>query len=60
MFIYAEYKHDLDNTLNQYDEAGSIDNIFSAIGRKSNIPWKLAFVDKKRIEFANYHFNEFS
>ena len=60
MFIYAEYKHDLDNTLNQYDEAGSIDNIFSAIGRKSNIPWKLAFVDKQRIEFANYHFNGFS
>lgn len=59
-FIYAEYKHDLDNSVSQYDEAGSLDNIFSTIGRKSNVPWKLAFVDKKRIEYFNSYFNGFS
>lgn len=59
-FIYAEYKHDIDNSVSQYDDAGSLDNIFSTIGRKANIPWKLAFTDKKRIEFYNSFFNGFS
>ncbi len=59
-FIYAEYKHDIDNSVSQYDDAGSLDNIFSTIGRKANVPWKLAFTDKKRIEFYNSFFNGFS
>lgn len=60
MFVYAEYKHDLDNSVNQYDDAKSIDNIFSSIGRKANVPWKLAFVDKQRLEFYNRYYNGFS
>lgn len=59
-FIYAEYKHDLDNSVSQYDDAGSLDNIFSTIGRKSGVPWKLAFVDKKRFEYYHSYFNGFS
>ncbi|MBK7691616.1 MAG: hypothetical protein IPJ31_11025 [Bacteroidetes bacterium] len=59
-FIYAEYKHDIDNSVSQYDDAGSLDNIFSTIGRKANVPWKLAFTNKKRIEFYNSFFNGFS
>ncbi|MBL7767055.1 MAG: carboxypeptidase-like regulatory domain-containing protein [Chitinophagaceae bacterium] len=59
-YIYAEYKHDIDNTVNQYDAAGSLDNIFSSIGRKSGVPWKLAFVDKQRLEYYNSYFNGFS
>lgn len=60
MYLYAEIKHDLENNTNQYDESKSIDNIFSSIGRKKNIPWKLAFVDKQRFEFYNSYFNGFS
>lgn len=60
MFLYAEYKHDLDNNVNQYDDAGTMDNIFGAIGRKPGIPWKLAFVDKQRLEFYKSNFNGFS
>ncbi len=59
MYLYAEYKHDLDNSVNSYDQAGSIDNIFSAIGRKPNVPWKLSFVDKQRIEFYKSSFSGF-
>jgi len=60
IYVYAEYKHDLDISVNQYNEAGSFDNIFSAIGRKAGIPWKLAFVDKQRIEFFKNNFSGFS
>lgn len=60
MYVYAEYKHDLDNSNNQYDASGSFDNVFSRIGRKKGVPWKLAFVDKQRLEFFNSHFNGFS
>ncbi len=60
MYLYAEYKHDLDYSVNQYDDAGSFDNVFSAIGRKPGVPWKLAFVDKQRIEFFKSNFNGFS
>ncbi len=59
-FIYAEIKHDIDNNVSSYDDAGSLDNIFSTIGRKPNVPWKLAFVDKKRLEYFNSWFNGFS
>lgn len=59
MYIYAEYKHDIDNAVNSYDDAGSIDNIFGAIGRKK-VPWKLAFTDYQRIEFYKSYFNGFS
>ena len=59
-YIYAEYKHDLDYNVNQYDDAGSFDNVFSAIGRKPNVPWKLAFVDKQRIEFYKSTLNGFA
>jgi hypothetical protein len=58
-FLYAEVKSDIDNTVNQYDDAGSFDNIFSAIGRKSNVPWKLAFVEKQRLEYMNSTYNGF-
>lgn len=60
MYIFAEIKHDLENNTNQYDETRSLDNIFSTIGRKKNVPWKLAFVDKQRFEFYNSYFNGFS
>ena len=60
MYVFAEIKHDLENNTNQYDETRSIDNIFSSIGRKKNIPWKLAFVDKHRIEFFNSYYSGFS
>lgn len=58
-FLFAEIKSDLDNTVNQYDDAASIDNIFSSIGRKPNIPWKLAFVEKQRLEYMRSYFNGF-
>lgn len=58
-FIYAEVKHDLENNVNQYDDARSLDNIFSSIGRKSNVPWKLAFADKYRLEYMKSFFNGF-
>lgn len=60
MFVYAEIKKDIDNSVSLYDDSKSIDNIFSSIGRKSNIPWKLAFVEKQRIEFYKRYFNGFS
>ena len=60
MYVFAEVKHDLENNTNPYDETRSIDNIFSSIGRKKNIPWKLAFVDKQRIEFFNSYYSGFS
>lgn len=58
-YIFAEYKHDIDNNVSNYDDAGSLDNIFSTIGRKPNVPWKLAFVDKKRIEYFNSFYDGF-
>ncbi|MBL7752992.1 MAG: carboxypeptidase-like regulatory domain-containing protein [Chitinophagaceae bacterium] len=60
MYLYAEYRHDIDNTVNQYDNSASIDNVFSSIGRKGNVPWKLAFVDKTRFEFMQSFFSGFS
>lgn len=60
MYLFAEYKYDIDNTVSQYDNSASIDNIFSNIGRKSGVPWKLAFVNKQRLEFFNSYFNGFS
>ncbi len=60
MFIYAEVKKDIDNSVSLYDDSKSIDNIFSSIGRKSNIPWKLAFIERQRIEFYKRFFNGFS
>jgi hypothetical protein len=60
MYLYAEHRHDVDNTVNQYDQSASIDNIFSSIGRKKNVPWKLAFVTKTRFEFMQSFFNGFS
>lgn len=59
MYIYIDYKHDIDNSANQYDETRGIDNIFGSIGRK-NVPWKVAFVDKLRFEFYKSYFNGFS
>jgi hypothetical protein len=55
-FLFAEIKKDVDNSVSQYDDAASIDNIFSSIGRRPNIPWKLAFVEKQRLEYMrSYH-----
>ena len=51
-FIYAEIKKDLDNSISSFNETGSLDNIFSFLGRRPGIPWKLAFVDKMRLEYA--------
>lgn len=59
-YVYAEVKHDLDNSTNQYDDARPVNNIFSSIGRKANVPWKLAFVEKQRVEFFNSWHNGFS
>lgn len=52
-YLFGEIKHDIDNTTGVYDDAKSFDNIFNSLGRKNNVPWKLAFVDKQRIEFYN-------
>lgn len=60
MYLFAEIQHDIDNSMSQYDEAGSLDNIFSSIGRKKGVPWKLAFVDKQRFEFYNSYHSGFS
>lgn len=51
-FLYAEVKHDLDNSISSFNETGSLDNMFSFLGRRPGIPWKLAFVDKYRLEYA--------
>ncbi len=60
-YIYLSYKRDVDNTVSFYDNgAGSIDNAFSTIGRKSWVPWKLLFIDSKRGEFYNETHNGFS
>lgn len=53
MYVYSEIKSDIENNTNIYDQTRSIDNVFSRIGRKQGIPWKLAFVDKQRLEFFN-------
>lgn len=58
-YIYAEIKSDIDNTVSQYDEAGSVDNIFNFLGRRKNIPWKLAFVEKQRLEYMTSSYNGF-
>lgn len=53
-YINLTYKYDLDNQLNYYDyNTAGLDNFFSTLGRKKNIPWKLVFVDQKRVEFFN-------
>jgi len=55
MYLYGEYKHDVDNSVNQSDGAGTIDNIFGTIGRK-NVPWKLAYTDKQLVEtYKSFH-----
>ncbi len=60
-YINVNYKKDVDNSVSVYDtDAGSIDNVFSTIGRKNNVPWKLLFTDKKRIEFFNENHLGFS
>lgn len=60
-YIYLSYKKDVDNSVSSYDtRGGSIDNTFNNIGRKSNIPWKLLFIDSKRGEFYNETHNGFS
>lgn len=59
-YIYAEYKKDIDNNVSNYDDAGSLDNVFSTIGRKPNVPWKLAYVDVKRIEYFKSNFQGLS
>jgi hypothetical protein len=59
IYLYGEWKHDLDNHVNNYDDAGSLDNIFGTLGRKK-VPWKLAFVDQQRFEFFRSYFNGFS
>jgi hypothetical protein len=59
-YVFAEYQHDVENSVNQYDDVGSIDNIFNALARKRGVPWKLAFVEKQRVEFFNSFFSGFS
>lgn len=60
MYLFAEYKRDVDNSVSTYDETRSFDNIFSTLGRKKNVPWKLGFTERERIEFYNSYFNGFS
>ncbi len=57
--LYAYYAHDISQSTNYYDQLGS-DNIFSAMFRKSGIPWKLAFADDYRVEFYKQYFSGFS
>lgn len=58
-FLFAEVKRDIDNSVSEYDEAGSIDNIFNALGRRRGIRWKLGFVEKQRIEVAHSTYSGF-
>jgi hypothetical protein len=59
-FLYGEWKHDIDNAINTFDNVNSMDNIFNAIARKPSIPWKLAFTNRGRLEYYNSYFNGFS
>ncbi len=58
--IIVEYKHDYNSTINQYNESGSFDNILSNIWRMPNIPLKLYFETKKKIEILNTYYNGFN
>lgn len=60
MYIFASHKHDIDRTDTYYDNQIGADNIFSGLFRKSNVPWKLAFVDDSRFEFFKQYFSGFS
>ena len=60
MYIFASHKHDIDRTDTYYDNQIGADNIFSNLFRKSNVPWKLAFVDDTRFEFFKQYFSGFS
>lgn len=59
MYLYGSYKHDIDLTTSYYDQ-NSGDNIFSRLFRKSNIPWKIAFVNDAHVEFYKEYFSGFS
>lgn len=59
-FLFAEIKRDLDNSISQYNDAISIDNVFSTIGRRPNIPWKLALIEKLRLEYMRSYHSGFS
>ncbi|HMN33488.1 MAG TPA: DUF5686 family protein [Chitinophagaceae bacterium] len=58
--IYLEYKHDFNSTINQYNESGSFDNIISNVWRMPNIPLKLYFETKRKIEILNTYHNGFN
>lgn len=59
MFIYAAYTQDLDRSTS-YNDAVSNDNIFANFVRKKDIPWKLAFVTERRLEFFKEYYSGFS
>lgn len=59
MYLYGSYTRDIDRSTNYYDEVSS-DNIFGAIVRKANIPWKLAFSNEQRLEFYKEYYSGFS
>ena len=60
MYLFASYRHDVDRTDTYYDNQIGADNIFGSLFRKSNVPWKLAFVTDARAEFYKSYFSGFS
>jgi hypothetical protein len=59
MYLYGSYTHDIDRSTSYYDQVSN-DNLFSNLFRKSNIPFKLAFVDESRLEWFKEYFSGFS
>ena len=59
MYLYGSYVHDIDRSTSYYDQVSN-DNLFSNIFRKSNIPWKLSFVDEARLEWYKEYYGGFS
>ena len=58
-YLYGSYTHDIDRSTSYYDQVSN-DNLFSNIFRKSDIPWKLAFVNESRLEWYKEYFSGFS
>jgi hypothetical protein len=59
MYLYGSYLHDIDRSTSYYDQVSN-DNLFSNVFRKSNIPWKLSFLDEAKLEWYKEYFSGFS
>lgn len=60
-YLFASFRHDVErNNNNNYDYQVGANNLFGTIGRKSSIPFKMAFVDDARLEFYKQYHSGFS